>query len=1175
MSPKGSLVFALILTAVSTHCFSQCDPLSFSTNSTLICKGQAVQISNTSSDALEYHWDFCDGDLANTPTAQTVKQVLAAAGLTGVDMVEDQGQFYLFLTGRTSNNLVRLDFGTDPENSNPAITNLGNINNAFSGPVNIKVVREQNNWYGLVYNSATDQLLRISFGGSVSNNSPTVESVIKAYGSNNTNAAIEIGVSQDKTVVIVTNPATNKLTLINFGNSITNTPTDPADIIMTGALSGSTSLRGITLIRDCAKWYGFAVAATSKKLYRLEFGDNLFSVPIVQDITGVYSGLENFQDIRIQYDGGIYTGFVLTTQGIIYRLDFSGIGELPVKTNLTNLGVISNTFFFDFIKHNSRWYFYSGNFGTRNVYRGSFPDECSANVKSVSGHNPPAISFSAAGTYKITLTGKGATGLVSHRTESVTVQSQPAPAISLITEGMCEKSEVQFSIANNSDVVSTSWTFGDGDESLFLNPVHQYNLPGVYPLKLVVLGINGCNNFVEGEIKIYSRPVADFTLPSNVTCTGNEITILNSTIDTYDGNVSYKWVLDNQVVATGRDFIHQFNATGDYAITLISSIPGCSDEATRILTDVRSGPDADFLYEGNCDNANVRFSNITSGDVSTYKWYIDNTFISETNEISKTINSGPHQVMLEAYGNNSCVSSVVKDILVNAAPVAGFSIASPVTYCEETPLQFNDASTSANTLDKWDWKIDGISSSVRNPIYNFADAALEEVTLKVTDVNGCADSIKQTLNILPKPNADFTHTSLCIGTPVTFTSAGSSLAKWNWEIADKKYTNANAVHTFRTPGQYQVSFTPTGANGCSRTESTEVYVYPEVNPDFSVVRNCVDQNTLLSDNSQSEDELVYWKWKVLNKVTEGDHAEATFAETGIYPVEFSVRTASGCAYSINENIEIVEAPLAVFRPSSEIGAPESPFEFYNHSTNADAFYWNFGDGNESTDASPEYMFPNVGNYSVSLTAKNDKGCESTASKTIRISPAQPDIEILSVSAIENPDKSIELALMISNNGNTVFENLKVAVDVSGTLVLTETIPDRIFPQARYNLTLNYGIQKKESLKFICAEAMVKDDVQRSDNKNCISIESEKPQVLPVYPNPAKDVVSIEWMGGSESMTTISIINSMGGKIYDQQFETLKGLNRKTIELPVTEQGIYMIVIQSGSFSNTQRVVLTH
>src|SRR5690606_38218776 len=106
--------------------------------------------------------------------------------------------------------------------------NLGNLGSILNGPIGIKMVKEGTQWYGIIYNSGNDMLVRVSFGTSLSNGTPTAQTVVKAYGG--VNNGMDVGVSNNNFIVVMTNPSTNKLTLINFGNSLTNTPVDPTNI---------------------------------------------------------------------------------------------------------------------------------------------------------------------------------------------------------------------------------------------------------------------------------------------------------------------------------------------------------------------------------------------------------------------------------------------------------------------------------------------------------------------------------------------------------------------------------------------------------------------------------------------------------------------------------------------------------------------------------------------------------------------------------------------------------------------------------------------------------------------------------------------------------------------------------------------------------------------------------
>ena len=54
--------------------------------------------------------------------------------------------------------------------------------------------------------------------------------------------------------------------------------------------------------------------------------------------------------------------------------------------------------------------------------------------------------------------------------------------------------------------------------------------------------------------------------------------------------------------------------------------------------------------------------------------------------------------------------------------------------------------------------------------------------------------------------------------------------------------------------------------------------------------------------------------------------------------------------------------------------------FTDLSTDANAWFWDFGDGTNSTDKNPSHVYANEGTFSVSLTAKNAGGSGDTVVK---------------------------------------------------------------------------------------------------------------------------------------------------------------------------------------------------
>ncbi len=68
------------------------------------------------------------------------------------------------------------------------------------------------------------------------------------------------------------------------------------------------------------------------------------------------------------------------------------------------------------------------------------------------------------------------------------------------------------------------------------------------------------------------------------------------------------------------------------------------------------------------------------------------------------------------------------------------------------------------------------------------------------------------------------------------------------------------------------------------------------------------------------------------------------------------------------NINVLPAPTASFTMANNCVCNNSPFSFTNTSVGASSYYWDFGDGNNSTVTNPTHTYTNSGTYMVTLYA---------------------------------------------------------------------------------------------------------------------------------------------------------------------------------------------------------------
>jgi PKD repeat protein len=99
---------------------------------------------------------------------------------------------------------------------------------------------------------------------------------------------------------------------------------------------------------------------------------------------------------------------------------------------------------------------------------------------------------------------------------------------------------------------------------------------------------------------------------------------------------------------------------------------------------------------------------------------------------------------------------------------------------------------------------------------------------------------------------------------------------------------------------------------------------------------------------------------------------------GEYKVVLNVFGADGLKATSSSVITVYPKPLARFEIASEKAVlREDEISFYNYSTNAIHFKWDFGDGSTSELFEPRHRYPKYGNYNVHLVVTSEYGCSDS------------------------------------------------------------------------------------------------------------------------------------------------------------------------------------------------------
>lgn len=165
------------------------------------------------------------------------------------------------------------------------------------------------------------------------------------------------------------------------------------------------------------------------------------------------------------------------------------------------------------------------------------------------------------------------------------------------------------------------------------------------------------------------------------------------------------------------------------------------------------------------------------------------------------------------------------------------------------------AFTNTNPIQNWQWNFgDGSSDTAQNTTHTYNAAGAYGVTLIVTDINGCKDSIATTINS-SGINFDFTfQQNICNPTSVNFTAIGDTTANMFWSLGDGTVINniRNPAHVFADTGYYVVQYS-TGNTTCVDTIKKLIFIgYQKDNivltPDTTI---CFGSSKLLRSNIDS------------------------------------------------------------------------------------------------------------------------------------------------------------------------------------------------------------------------------------------------------------------------------------------------------------------------------------
>lgn len=295
---------------------------------------------------------------------------------------------------------------------------------------------------------------------------------------------------------------------------------------------------------------------------------------------------------------------------------------------------------------------------------------------------------------------------------------------------------------------------------------------------------------------------------------------------------------------SGNSVLNNEKAPAAISATISGTTSTCLNTAKPTITFTGTGGTPPYSFTYKIGNGIVQtVSSATGSNVAT----ID----------ASTGVSGAFTYTLTNVSDNTLASQVINDqtatVTVTDLPVPDFSF--PDNQCSGTDIQFIPTLTGNYTYT-WNFG-DGGTSSEPNPKHVFTSLGCGnfsyQVTLAVSDLNGCQSYLTKTLNVKQTPDIDFVDvnnsfdpfsncSNASASTPdYTITVGNNSASKsciTSYSIIWGDGTTASNVtfpvsHTYSELGAFNMVITALGTNGCSNSKQ---YIVKNVtNPSGGIV----------------------------------------------------------------------------------------------------------------------------------------------------------------------------------------------------------------------------------------------------------------------------------------------------------------------------------------------------
>ncbi len=481
------------------------------------------------------------------------------------------------------------------------------------------------------------------------------------------------------------------------------------------------------------------------------------------------------------------------------------------------------------------------------------------------------------GTHTVTFTHTDSNGCTNSAQTTITVTAPPTVSINPAGPYCIDDSVQQLSATPSGG----NWG-GAANNDGQINPVLLGI--GTYTVTYSYTDDNGCTRSDEITLEVQNLPEPNIT-PAGPYCVDAGVQQLTASPagGTWAGGANAQGQIDPAALGVGSHII-------GYTITGNSGCVGGS----QITVVVNALPVVNIVTPSNTYCTNDGMQQLTANPTGGTWGGVAN---AQGQINPSALGVGTHVITYDYMDNNGCANSSQTTITVSPQPTVSINPAGP--YCTDAGMQTVTATPAGGT-----WG--GVANAQGQINPSALGAGTHTVTYTYTDGNGCSDSdqINITINNLPTPaiNPSGPYCMDDANAQLTASPAGGT---WGGVANAQGQINPSALGA----GSHTVTYTVTGAAGCSGTTQTSIVVNPlpavSINP----------MNTLCADAGMTQLSATPANGIWGGVANAQGQINPAVLGAGSHLVTYSYTDANGCSNSDQITITINPQPSVSINPT--------------------------------------------------------------------------------------------------------------------------------------------------------------------------------------------------------------------------------------------------------------------